>query len=263
MSVIALLTDFGLTDNYVGVMKGVMLTINPAASIVDITHAISSHNIKQGAWVLGQSFSYFPHGTIFVVVVDPGVGSSRKSIAIKTKNYFFAGPDNGILSMAAKKDGIEKIIVLENKHYWLENICSTFHGRDIFAPVAAYLSSGVSVTSLGKKIDEIKQIDFTLPAIKNNEMRAEIIYGDTFGNLVTNIDDQTMQSFLKGKRFIASLNKKKIKTVCGCYSEAKENEPFFILGSSSLWEISLKNKSAKNYFALSGDKGAIVQIERQ
>jgi hypothetical protein len=248
VNTIVLLTDFGLNDNFVGVMKGVILSINHKAKLVDVTHSIGSCNIKDAAFILLKSFSYFPKGTIFLAVVDPGVGSARKPIAIKTKNYYFVGPDNGILSMAAKSDGIEKMVALENKRYFLKNISFTFHGRDIFAPVAGYISKNVPFTSLGKDIEKIEEIEWAPPKIKENILEAEIIYIDKFGNLITNIDKAFFKRFLKGKKFIAHLQGKEIRRMYSLYTQAKEGEPFFIEDSFSLIEISIKNHNAKDYF---------------
>lgn len=261
MKVITLLTDFGLKDNFVGVMKGVILSINPKVHIVDITHSITSHNVREGAFMLYRSYRYFPKGTIFLVVVDPGVGSERKPIALETKRYCFVGPDNGVLSMAAKEDGVEKIVTLENKRYFLKYISSTFHGRDIFSPVAAYIAKGVNISSLGARLKTIKEITLPSPIIEKERLKVELIYHDKFGNLVTNLKKDTLLGFLKGKGFIATLKGRKIYKIYDCYAEAKNNEPFFIEGSSSFLEISLKNKNAAGYFSLNRDEKAQILIK--
>lgn len=296
MSLIALLTDFGLKDNYVGVMKGVMLSINPKLEFVDITHEVASHQIRQASFLLLKSYSYFPKGTIFLAVVDPGVGSWRKAIAIKTKNYFFVGPDNGVLSLACRQDSIKEIVLLENKKYFLKQIYSTplekiadfnpvrslalrdaisngikergsltgftFHGRDIFAPAAAYLSKGVSLSSFGRSISKIEKIKLSLPRIKNNSLEGEVIYADRFGNLVTNFKKEELDKFLEDKRLNAFLNKKPIKKICSFYAEAKDKEPFFIEGSFGYLEISLKDKSAKEYFGIKDIEKVKVMVRR-
>jgi len=269
--VVALLTDFGLKDNYVGVMKGVILAINPEVQILDISHSISRHDIRQAAFLLASSIYYFPKDTIFLVVVDPGVGSERKPISIKTKNYYFVGPDNGVLSVAAGVDQISKVTVLENKKYFLgphlplgrqgpkTEITPTFHGRDIFAPVAGHLSKRSSLSSLGKAVDKIKDISLPAPEIKKNFIRGEIIYIDKFGNLVTNIEKNCLESVLGGK-FIAVLKGKKIKKLSSSYAENRSNEPFFIEGGFGYLEISVKNKSAKKYFAVKNNEKSKIVI---
>ncbi|MCM8787922.1 MAG: SAM-dependent chlorinase/fluorinase [Candidatus Omnitrophica bacterium] len=250
MRIISLLTDFGLKDNFVGVVKAVILSINKDVEIVDITHQILRHNIYEASFLLLNSFRFFPKGTIFLVVVDPGVGSSRYPIAIKTRNYYFVGPDNGVLSLAAEKDFIEKIVILEDEKYFLKNISSTFHARDIFAPVAAYISKKIPINKFGKKLDTIKKIE--IPSIKMTKdfIYAKIIYQDNFGNLVTNLKKVELLEFLKNADFVAILNNKRIYKIYNCYSQAKDSEPFFIEGSFSFLEIAIKNKSAANFFRI-------------
>ncbi|MEI8348804.1 MAG: SAM-dependent chlorinase/fluorinase [Candidatus Omnitrophota bacterium] len=247
---IVLLTDFGKENNFVGVMKGVILGINPCVQMVDLTHGVGAHALEAAAFILWQSFSYFPHQTVFLAVVDPGVGSLRAPLAVQTRHYFFVGPDNGILSMAAQADGIKKIAVLQNGRYFLKHISSTFHGRDIFAPVAAYLSRGVPFSKIGKRVNSIKEIPFPLPVIKEDTLEGSIVYADTFGNLITNIKEDVFKKFLHGRTFVAYLKNKTIKKIYSCYAHAQMREPFFIVGSSLFLEISLKVASAKDYFSL-------------
>jgi hypothetical protein len=248
MRTIALLTDFGIQDNYVGAMKGVILSINSGAILVDITHQIKPGSIRDAAFLLVKTYRYFPKKTVFLVVIDPGVGSERKALAIKTKNYYFVGPDNGVLAWAAKDDGIVKVVELKSKRYFLREVSSTFHGRDIFAPVSAYLAKGVVIEKLGPKLKGIKQLDLPQPKIKGNTLRGEVIYIDRFGNLVTNIKKDAFLSFLGGRRFIARLNNRRITKICDFYSQAQEDKPFLVEGGFSLLEVSLKNKSAQEYF---------------
>jgi S-adenosylmethionine hydrolase len=261
MQIVALLTDFGLRDNFAGVIKGVILNINPQAQIVDISHNVANHNIREGAFLLLASFVYFPKGTIFVAVIDPGVGSLRNPIAIKTKNYFFVGPDNGVLYLAAARDGIKERVVLENKKFFLKNISSTFHGRDIFAPVAAYLSKNTSFLSLGKPARSIKEIVLPSPKIEKVSLEGEIIYVDNFGNLITNMQKECFTDFTKG-RFVATLNNKMVSKLYSCYAQAQPDEPFFVESGFGYLEIALKDKSAEKYFGLRGLKGQKLIIKR-
>lgn len=257
MKTIALLTDFGQKDNYVGVMKGVILSINPNLNIVDISHGIVSHDIFEAGFILLKSFAYFPKGTVFLSIVDPGVGSRRRPIAIKTKNYYFVGPDNGSLSMAAEKDGVKQIVELQNSKYFLKSVSATFHGRDIFSAAAAHLSRGVLISKMGKSITKIKSVKLVGAKIKDNSVDADIVYIDKFGNLVTNLK----RSILSGKKFKAELNGKRIEKLYSCYSKAKNNEPFFIEGSFSFLEISLKGRSAQEYFSVKKEKENKLSIE--
>jgi len=247
MKTIALLTDFG-NSCYVGIIKAVILSINPKINIIDITHKITPQNIKEGSFILYNSYKYFPKNTIFLAVVDPTVGSKRNPIVIKTKNYYFIGPDNGLLSLSAKEDGIKKIILLENRKYFLNKISNTFHARDIFAPVVGYISKGVDISNFGKEIKNIEELEFNNPKIRKEKLVVEILYIDTFGNLITNLTKKDLLKFINNKKFTAYLNNKKIEKIYDYYSQAKENEPFFIEDSFQLLEISLKNKSAAKYF---------------
>lgn len=259
MSIVALLSDFGTTDGFTASVKAVILDKNPKAILIDISHSISSYDIKKAAFVLLSCFSYFPKKTVFMAVVDPGVGSKRPGIAVKTKNFFFIGPDNGIVSLAAKADGIEKIIELKNKKYFLKEISPTFHGRDIFAPVAAYLSKGLSIDKLGPALGKIEKADFKLAQATKNKIEGEIVCADKFGNLITNITYRQLAYFLKvNKTFSGRLNKKNINKIYCFYDQAKNNEPFFIQGSSDFIEVALKNKSAEDFFKLKKANSKII-----
>ena len=185
---IALLTDFGLQDIYVGVMKGVMLGISPEVNLVDITHAVPPQSVRGGAMSLLNSYQYFPDATVFLVVVDPGVGSSRNPIAVKAGPYHFVAPDNGVLSYTLQAIGDYEAVVLENRAYRVDTGSFTFHGRDIFAPAAAYLSRGdVPLQALGSRLAQI----FSLPSpeveIDNGLIRGEVTHIDHFGNVITSI----------------------------------------------------------------------------
>src|SRR3989442_15159550 len=182
MQLITLATDFGFSDWFVGTMKGVILGIAPRAAIVDITHEIPAGDIRAGAFALRASYRFFPKGTVHVVVVDPGVGSERKAIVVETDNYFFIGPDNGVLSWALAKERIKTIRALENEHYFLHPISGTFHGRDIFAPVAAHLASGVPTRKLGPVSKDFMRLPWPEPKRARNRIEAKIVCIDRFGN---------------------------------------------------------------------------------
>ncbi|RLA92656.1 MAG: hypothetical protein DRG69_08490 [Deltaproteobacteria bacterium] len=260
MRTVAILTDFGTRDNYVGLIKGVILSITKNVNIVDITHEVSPASIEEGAFLLWKSYRYFPEGTVFLVVVDPGVGSKRRGICIKTKRYFFVGPDNGVLSIAAGEDGIRGIYSLEERRFFLKNISSTFHGRDIFAPVAAHISSGVEVYYLGPKITHLKKISLPSPSIRGNTLEGEVIYIDRFGNLVTNISPSLFESFLEGRKFQARIGKRTFVTLCRYYEQGGKTRPFFITGSFSFMEVSLRQGSASRYFK--ARRGSKVFVKR-
>jgi hypothetical protein len=260
MQTIAILTDFGLDDNFVGVMKGVILKINPRARIVDISHNVAFHDIAQAAFLLRSSYRYFPHQTIFLVVVDPGVGSKRAAIIIRSKNYFFVGPDNGVLSLAAYVDGIRKIVKIKNKRYFLKPFSSTFHGRDVFAPIAAYLSKGVSLDSFGQTLNSITQIDISLPRISKNILHGRIIYIDRFGNLITNIEKDLFKHFTEDKQFIIKIKRENINSIVSSYQAVEPAKPLAIFGSFGFLEISINKGNAKKYFRAKRDLPIDVQL---
>src|SRR5262245_32283700 len=187
MQTITLTTDFGTRDWFVGTMKGVILGIKPRARVVDITHEIAPGDIRGGAFALMASCRYFPKGTLHVAVVDPGVGSRRRAIAVRTANSILIGPDNGVLSWALRGETIQSIRQLENRRYFLEPVSRTFHGRDIFAPVAAHLSRGVALERLGRELHDLVRLPWPEPVKQREEIRGEIVYIDRFGNAITNI----------------------------------------------------------------------------
>lgn len=187
--IITLTTDFGLKDPFAGLMKGVILSINPDVTIIDITHDIQRHNIFEASQVLAMSYTYFPPATINIAVVDPGVGSTRRPILVVTENQYFIGPDNGIFSAVMEEENADFLTVyhLTSPHYFLPVKGSTFHGRDIFAPVAAWLSKGVDSRKFGAQINDYAKIPVPKPEISGNSITGEIVSVDNFGNAISNI----------------------------------------------------------------------------
>ena len=187
--VIALLTDFGLKDSFVGVLKGVMLGIAPDAQLIDITHAIAPQHVASGAWTLAISYRYFPSGTVFACIVDPGVGSSRRPIALHAGDWYFVGPDNGLFSTILREQPVHEVVALANPAYQLPQVSTTFHGRDIFAPAAAHLAMGLALSELGPRLDPA-----TLQTLPENDatrsastVQGRVAHIDTYGNTITNI----------------------------------------------------------------------------
>ena len=225
---IAILTDFGHSE-YLGIMKGAIYSINKNSSISDLCNFTNSQNIKEAAWILYKSYKYFPKNTIFLCVVDPGVGSKRQCLAIKTKNYFFVGPDNGLMYKAAVEDKIVTAVKLPVK-----NASITFHWRDIFAKVAAQLEKGLKIGRLGKKATIKTKLDFYLRG-----REGEVVRTDNFGNIITNLSSLNKDSyFVKTKNFNKKLD------FYETYDEAPSNNLFIIKGSSNTLEISIKNSNA-------------------
>ena len=243
--IVTLLTDFGTRDHYVASMKGVILGINPACTLVDISHEVRPHDIREGALTLANAYSYFPKGTIHLAVVDPGVGSSRKPILLITKNYFFLGPDNGLLSLAAQNDGVKKAIVLSNRTFFRPSVSSTFHGRDIFASIAGHLSTGIKPESVGHVVSSWVKLDFGKPWIVNGDLVGQISHIDAFGNIVTNISQQALSRFAKKRTIVISIGKREIRGLRKGYWEAKRGELLALIGSGDFLEISIREGNAQ------------------
>ena len=187
--VVALMTDFGLGDGDVGVMKGVIAGIAPQAQIIDITHEIAPQNVASAAWILSTAYRYFPVGTVFVCVIDPGVGSSRGAIAVAAGDWFFVGPDNGLFSYIYAQQPVHGAVLLQNPAYQLPQVSSTFHGRDIFAPAGAYLARGVALQEFGASVEPaaLQRLPIEPPARRQNSIEASILHIDHFGNIITSI----------------------------------------------------------------------------
>ena len=193
--IVTLLTDFGSADSFVGVMKGVILGIAPNVVLVDLTHAVPPQQVVVGALQLRSAVPYFPPGTIHVAVVDPGVGSTRRALVIETACGVLVGPDNGLLSLAAAALGRRCVRAIENRGLMQRPISSTFHGRDVFAPVAGQLARGLSLDSVGPVVESIVELVVTTPVQTATEIQGTVIYIDTFGNLITNIDAAMLSAF--------------------------------------------------------------------
>lgn len=252
---LAIITDFGYRDHYTGSMKGVIMSIAPGAAVIDITHGIPAQSVMAGAIALRESWSFFPRRTVFLAVVDPGVGTSRAPIAIETRaGARFIGPDNGLLWLAANDAGIRRIVKLTSAHYRLTHVSNTFHGRDIFAPAAAYLWRGTPISALGPAVDpnSIVRLDLPGPVESPREVRGEVIYVDGFGNLVTNIDRGTAERF--GTRFRHKSLSVRIKggaamRLLDAYGDAPKGVPLAIFGSFGLLEVAIRDGNAANRFA--------------
>lgn len=260
--IITLITDFGLADPFVGVMKGVMLGIAPEVHILDITHCVPSHNVLQASLVLRASYRFFPKGTIHVVVVDPGVGSSRYPILVVTQSYYFIGPDNGVLSLACELEDQAQIFHLTSQKYFLNPVSQTFHGRDIFAPVAAWLSRGTAPDLLGGRIPSLVKLDFPRVRRKGSTLVATVLHTDKFGNLVTNISSQDLPTLEKQSLdFVIQLGDKTISRLRRSYAEASPGEIFSIWGSSGLLEISMNQASAAETLSVEEGQEFVIVLQ--
>ena len=258
--IITLTTDFGLKDPYAAEMKAAILSICPNATIVDVTHEIAKFNIRMGAFMLASAVPYFPKGSVHVAVVDPGVGTRRRPIVIQTQRSFFVGPDNGLLVLAAEKQGILRVHELTNPRFMLPKVSNTFHGRDIFAPAAAHLLNGVKPAEFGPEIREVAKPEFAEVTRKNNLLLGEALHVDGFGNIITNINEKEVaQSHVKGALTV-ELASYKLKLKLGkAYGEAEPQEPLALIGSHGFLEIALNQGSAAAKFETKpGDKIKLV-----
>lgn len=263
-SIIALLTDFKTQDPFIGVMKGVIYGINPVVRIVDLAHDLPSFDIRHAAFILKISYKYFPKGTIFCCVVDPGVGTTRRGVAIKTRNYFFVGPDNGCLSMAALDDGIIVAVELKNREFMLPEISTTFHGRDIFAPVSAYISRGVPITMFGPVVDSstLVRVGIAPPKITEDAYEAEVITSDSFGNIFLNIPTEMFKEPIGAEVIVKTKETKKEAKVGYTFGDVPPGELVIIRRTSHGYlELAANMASAKDI--LNVKSGDLVIIKRK
>jgi S-adenosylmethionine hydrolase len=254
--IVTLTTDFGLKDPYVAEIKAVVLDICPAATIVDISHEIEKFNIRMGAYILASASPYFPRGTIHVAVVDPSVGTKRKPILIQTKQARFVGPDNGILTLAARNQGLEHAYEITNQNLMLPRISDTFHGRDVFAPAAGHLANGTPLADFGPQTPKIVTPSFTRVTKKNNTLTGEVLYIDGFGNIITNIDEKNLASIDIHKTVSIKFVKTRLTVkLCRSYAEAGPQQPLAIIGSHNFLEIAInQGKASKTFNAKVGEK---------
>jgi S-adenosylmethionine hydrolase len=259
MHLITLTTDFGTSDWFVGTMKGVMLGINPRARIVNLTHGVPAGDIRAGAFALAAACKFFPKGTVHVAVVDPGVGSEREAIAVETERYRFVSPDNGVLWWALRNETIRKVRALKNERYFLRELSKTFHGRDIFAPVAAHLSRGVPIEKLGPSKKEFVRLEWPEPRINERSIEGEVIYIDRFGNAITNLGVDVLRA-LDGRRLEVFVRGKRRCSVEACYAAVQPGKPVAVFGSSGFLEIAVNGGSAEKNFGLKAGTRISVRL---
>lgn len=249
MHIVTLTTDFGIADWFVGTMKGVILGIAPRAKVVDISHEIPSGDIRAGAFALAASYRFFPRKAIHVAVVDPGVGSRRTAIAVQTSDYFFIGPDNGVLSLALAKERIKSIHRLTNEKFLLQPVSQTFHGRDVFAPVAAHLSEGVAIRKFGLEQKYFTRLDWSGPRQSRGTIQGEVVYIDRFGNAITNIGSVVLAQ-LKQSSVAIFVKHKRLCPVKDFYQAVPISKAVGVIGSSGFLEIAVNGGSAAQKFGL-------------
>jgi S-adenosylmethionine hydrolase len=261
--IITLTTDFGSKDPFVGIMKGVILTINPAANIIDITHEISPQNILEASYAIQASYAYFPHRTIHIVVVDPGVGSSRRPLLISVGQYYFIGPDNGIFSRIYEAEENAEVIHVNATHYFLSQESTTFHGRDIFAPVGAWLSKGITIEKFGDHVEDYVSIPKPVPVIQSDKsIEGEVVYIDRFGNLITNIAEQAIKNLIESSpdKAIQVTVKNMEIPMKNYYAESSDEGLYAIINSFAHLELFVNkgNASTKYNIAVGDNVGVHV-----
>lgn len=240
--IITLTTDFGTKDGYVGAVKGVIKRINSDVEIVDITHEIEPFDILGAAFVLNNFYKFLPPETIHLVVVDPGVGGKRQPLLIKSEDFYFVGPDNGVFSFLYENEQITEMIVLTNKKYFLTKVSSTFNARDVFAPVSAYLSLGLDVKEFGNDAKGCLKLKVPQVKLTKKSLMGEIIHIDSFGNLITNVETKVLES--KTITRIA-VGKNKIKRIAQSYFDIPEGKVGAVVGSSGFLEIAMNKGNAQ------------------
>ncbi len=256
-SIITLLTDFGLRDGYVASMKGVILGINPEATPVDISHLIPPQDVRSAAFVLFTTYEYFPDETVHLAVVDPGVGTGRRAIAVRTPSCFFVGPDNGIFSFILRKEKNSEARVLENPRFRREPVSMTFHGRDIFAPAAAYLTRGESFESLGPVCEPVT-LPWSAPVVGSRRIEGEIIHIDHFGNAITNITLEELEEQAPAQNWAVRVGETVVSSIYDTYGTGRPGEVLALAGSSGFIEIAVNQGSAADALGLkAGFKVAI------
>ncbi len=241
------MTDFGEDDFFVPSLKGTLLKINPSARIVDITHHARSFDIKGASFILFSCYKYFPEKTIFLIVVDPGVGSYRKILLVETDSYYFIAPDNGILSLVLEEEKVRQIREITNKSFFLTHRGRTFEGRDKMAPVAASLSKGISCQEFGPKLKRYKKVEWKEPVARDKEISGHILYKDKFGNLISNIPEWMvgeLQKRNKNKKLSLLIKGKEISLMSQSYSSVSRSELLFLVGSLGLIEVAAREDSA-------------------
>jgi len=269
--VVTLLTDFSLASTSVAAMKGVMLGINPRVNLVDLTHDVPPQNILQGAFLLDTAWPCFPSGTIHVAVVDPGVGTERKALLLLGHGHFFLAPDNGLLSFLLPREEVEappfrpyrsrlpqgfEAHALTNPLFWQHPVSATFHGRDIFAPVAAHLSLGVTAAELGEPVDALTRLALPVPQWEGRRLLGHVLHIDRFGNVVTNVPQEVLSSDYEGLEI--ELAQTRIRGLASTYAEGQGLVA--LLGSHGYLEVALTNGSAVQLLGVSvGDEVRVTR----
>ena len=261
--VVVLLTDFGAGDWYVGVMKGVVLARLPGVTLVDLSHAVPPGDVRAGAFVLANGWTWFPEDSVFLVVVDPGVGTKRRPLAVRAARRYFVGPDNGVLSPALAEEDAE-VRRIEPAALGAGRITPTFHGRDLFAPAAAHLAGGGSFASIGPAVPDPERLGLDMLVVSQSRLHGRIVYVDRFGNCITDIPGEFLERFAgeaPGGGLRVSLGALIIDGLVGTYGDASEGDPCALVGSSGRLEIAVRGGDARQRLGLA--VGDSVEVQRR
>lgn len=258
--IITLTTDFGLQDQYVSAMKAVILGLKPDVRLVDISHQIPAQDIMAGAWVIKNSAFLFPKNTVHVVVIDPGVGTERKPIVLQVEDQIFVGPDNGIFSLFYKEYNC-KAYELNKEEFWRKERSRTFHGRDIFAPVAAHLSNGVSPKEMGKPISELVTYHWAVPIGDKDGIQGWVVHIDRFGNLITNISEKLIEDKVGRRKVRIYVGNTVIDHLVNTFGDVDDGDPAAFIGSSGMLEIGINKGNAAELLGVY--KGAQISVVLQ
>lgn len=259
--VVALLTDFGTRDPYVAAMKGVVLSICPDVTLVDLTHDIPPHDVRAGARTLAGCYAYYPAGTIFVAVVDPGVGTTRRGVAVDVGDYRLVGPDNGVLGAVCDERPPKAIVELTDRRFQRATVSRTFEGRDRFAPAAAWLAKGTAMSALGRAVQDLVRLTWPVPAVTGDAVAGEVVSVDRFGNLISNIGRPALEALLHDGPVDIRLATHEVPRLVATYDAAGPGEVCALFGSTDHLEIAVNGASAAGHFAAGA--GTPVTVRRR
>ena len=258
--VVTLLTDFGARDGFVGIVKGVLLSLCPQARLIDLSHDVPPQDVLGGALVLAGAVRWFPRGTVHLAVVDPGVGSGRRPIAVETPEYTLVGPDNGLLSLAAAGVPKRTIVHLDRPEAFLPETGNTFHARDVFAPVAARIAAGTPVSDLGSPVSGMEELSLPVPRLVDGVLEGQVVYVDRFGNLMTNLGRADLDAF-RPEEVSVSIRDVQIAGLSTHYSAVREGAPVALWNSQERLEVAIRNGSAARHLRVrAGDR---VEVRRR
>jgi len=258
--IVTLITDFGLRDEYAGAMKGAILKVNPRCLVIDVTHQIEPQNVLRAAFVLKNTYSYYPPGTVHVAVVDPGVGTRRRPVILQKSGHFFVGPDNGVFTLVLSASGKTEGYEITRREFFLSPLSETFHGRDLFAPVAGHLSLGQDPKRFGRRAAGFVRAEWPQPQLKGEKLLGRILFADSFGNLITNISRQEYGPLIAGRPLRIKGKGWGIDGLHRTYGQGKDRKAVALFGSSGLLEIAVNRGSAKKALGLKPGERLIITL---